>query len=120
MGHHVQRHVDIGLVQDFVADVRLQRAKRERMQQHRDVELLFGQLGQDFVALLFVGRVDVEVLRLTAEFLDVAANLGHVLQARLAVEVHADDVVPRLRERARGALAESTRGAKDQGPLGGP
>ena len=51
------------------------------MQQDGDVELLLGELIEDLVALLFVGGVDVEVLRLTAQFFDVAADLGDMLEA---------------------------------------
>ena len=87
------------------------------MQQHGDVEFLFGQLGEDLGALRFVGRVDVEVLRLAAEFLDVAANLGHVLEAGLAVEVDAGDVVARLGERTRRAFTKSTGCPQNEGPF---
>src|SRR5207245_4850087 len=64
VGHHVERHVDVGFIQRVVADVRLQRPEGERMQQHRDVQSLLRELAEHLVALLLVGGVDVEVLRL--------------------------------------------------------
>ena len=87
------------------------------MQQHGDVELLFGELIKDLVALLFVGGVDVEVLRLAAGFLQVAADLGHVLEARLAVQVHAHDIIAGLRERPGRPFPKPARGPQDERPL---
>src|SRR6267378_4929460 len=88
------------------------------MQQDRDVQSLLRELAEYLVALLFVGRVDVEVLRLTAEPLDIAADLGDMLEAGFAVQVDADDVVPRLRERPRRSLTEPAGCSENQGPFG--
>ena len=45
-------------------------------------------------------------------------NARDMLESGFAVQVHADDVVSRVRERAGCSLTKSTRGAKDQGPPG--
>jgi len=71
----------------------------------------------DLVALFLVGGVDVEVLRLATQLLDVPPDFGHVLEARLAVEVHTNDVITRLRERAGSALAEAARRSEDERPF---
>ena len=87
------------------------------MQQHGHVQFLLRELRQDFVALLLVGGVDVEVLRLAAEFFYVAADFGDVLESRLAVQVHARDIIARLREGPGRAFAESTRGPENERPF---
>ena len=117
MGHDVQRHVDVGLIQDLFADVGLQRSEGERVQQHGYVELLFREVRQNLVALFFIGRIDVEVQRLAPEPLDVAADLGDVLHARLAVQVDAHDIIASLRQRPGRPLPEPARGTQDERPL---
>jgi len=75
------------------------------------------ELGENLAALLFVGGVDIEVLRLATQLLDVPPDFRYVLEARLAVEVHTNDVVTRLRERAGSALAEAARRSEDERPF---
>src|SRR5213592_1812038 len=51
------------------------------------------------------------------QFLDVAADLGDMLEAGLAVQVDADDVVPRLRERPRRSFTEPAGRPENQRPF---
>src|SRR5437867_3958339 len=93
------------------------------MQQHRDVQSLLRELAEHLVALLLVGCVDVEILRLAGPpapppFLDVAADLGSLLVSALPGAVDADDVVPRLRERPRRSFTEPAGRPENQRPFG--
>src|SRR5258705_12223150 len=82
-----------------------------------DFQLRLGELRQLLVAFRFVGGVDVEVLVLATKLLDVAANLGDVLEARLAVEVDTHDIIARLGEGACRPFAETARGPENERPF---
>jgi hypothetical protein len=71
---------------------------------------------EDLCALLVVGRVGVEEVRLASERLDPRADLLHVAHAGAPVQVHARDVVPVLGEGQSGCLTETAAGAQDQRP----
>mgnify|MGYP001602265134 CR=1 FL=1 len=118
MGHDVERHVDVGLVEDVVADVGLEGPEGEGVEQHRDVAPLLDELRQDRVALLLVRGVDVEELRLATQPFEILPDGGDVLESGLAVEVDSCDIIARSSERAGRALAEAARGAQNQRPLG--
>ena len=125
MGHHVDRHVELRLghrVLHRLGDVELERAEGERVEQHAErahlaavLENLLHLTGH-LAALFLVGRVDVEEDRLAPERPDLTGDALGVGERRLAVEVDAEDVEPRARERQAHRLAEPGGGAQRQRP----
>ena len=67
-------------------------------------------------ALVGIGGVDVEEDGVAAERLDLAHDPLDVAERRLAVEVDAEDVQARPRQRQAGGLAEAGRRTQRQGP----
>ena len=125
VGHHVERHVHLRLGHRFlhrIGDEELERAEGERVQHHPHLAHLVAlaehplHLGRDLGALLLVGRVDVEEAGLPPEGRDLGDQALDVGQGGLAVEVDAEDVEPRARERQARGRAEAGGGAEDRGP----
>ena len=98
------------------AGERLERAEGQRMQEDVDLRPLGCQGVGDLLALLRVGGVHVEVQGAPPGRGDLRLDLLDLRESRLAVEVHAADVEPRLRERDGALGPEPARGAEDDRP----
>ncbi len=75
-------------------------------------------LGDRLLALVVVGGVDVEEVRLATGGRDAGADLLDVRHRLPAIEVDAEDVVAGGGELERRSFTEAARSAEDQGPTG--
>src|SRR5262245_6797948 len=125
VGHHVERHLDLGLGDRALArlgEEGLERAEGQRMEEDGDARLRRlaaaggGDRGHDLAALGVVGGIDVEELGAASRSPNLADDAVDVGLRGLAVEVHAEDVPAGFRQGDRAGLAESGRGAQDESP----
>ncbi len=129
MRHDVDRHVHLSFADglfDGIGDKELEGAEGQGMQHDADPTHLVAlaqdtlHLGADVGALLLIGRVDVEEVGLATQGFDVGDETLRIGLSGLAVEMHAEDVHARPRQRHARGRAKAGRGAEDERPAGEP